>query len=472
MKIFNKFSVFILTFLILLFLYSTPSIAQCYNGIPPNPGCSGSSEAGSCGNSGPNSCYCLASCGNGWFDTSCPDCISKTVTCSCGNPTTCYKPKPPPKCTRNKCTIRGCTQFRCQTVEYDPPCNQANDCANGGDLDCKTCGGPTSPPAPTATSIPPPPTATTIPPSPTPIPPTAVVTAPPAQDLSQKAGTPSKPTQAWMCLDTEFCYKSANCSKIAGVDYVHRVRLKNKADVKLQSSTRTYIFECLQTDAGYRCTSGNSAVDNEVIGTNYLDTMLSEHGYSFIKLTAADGSTSIGQPLTTGAGGELGPYEWESTTIKNIGRVFFAVQNIVGSNALDAEGSLHQGTVTFEGKGGQKCLLIKYDPHGIVIDQTTKQLITNASVTLLQKNKQGNFETVTSKNLIGGIINPASTDKNGSFAFMVPGGIYQIKVEKSGYRPYLSPEITQKDKSEYLEVILQRLSLIEKMSKFISDLHF
>jgi len=383
-----------------------------------------------------NNSYSCSPCGN-----NCPANPEQTGTASCS---------------RNVCSPRGCDQYRCKTVNYVPGpggCNLPNECS--GDEECQSCGDgqqPTATPIPTAT------------PTPTPVPPTAVITAPPAQDLSKKAGTPSKPTQAWMCLDTEFCYKSDNCSKIPGVDYVHRVRLKNKDDVKLQTSTKTYIFECLQTDAGYRCTSGNSAVDNEVIGTNYLDAMLSEHGYSFIKLTTADGSTSVGQPLTTGTAGELGPYEWESTTIKDMGRVFFAVQNIVNSDSINApEGALHQGTIAFEGKGGQKCLLIKYDPHGMVIDQITKQLITDASVTLFQKNKQGNFEIVNGKDLIGGIMNPVKTDKNGSFAFMVPDGEYKVEISKTGYHPYVSHIINQKGKSEYIEVSLQPLSLIDKM---------
>lgn len=366
-------------------------------------------------------------------------------------------------CSRNVCSPRGCIQFKCSTVNYVPGpggCNLPNECS--GDQGCQSCGGNPPPDVPTATPIPP--TAT-----PTPVSPTAVITAPPAQDLSKKAGTPSKPTQTWTCLDTEFCYKSANCSKITGVDYVHRVRLKNKTDVKLQPNARTYIFECLQTDVGYRCTSGNNTTDSAVIGATYLDSMLTDYGYSFVKLTAADGNTSVGQPLTTGAGGELGPYEWESTTVNNIGRIFFAVQEIAQSEALDATGALHQGTVTFEGKGGQKCLLIKYDPHGVVLDQISKQPITAASVTLLQKTGQGNFEPVTSKNLIGGIVNPLLSDKNGSFAFMVPNGVYQIKVERSGYHSYLSPIITQKGKSEYIEINLQKLSLIEKLTQFISS---
>ena len=433
--------------------------------VPGNIKCTTGCPGGGCTPSGCISAGCVH-----YLDGSCrPACncdpnhhSNSGWSCSpCGNDC----PANPPQtgvasCSRNVCSPRGCVQYKCSTVNYVPGpagCNLSNEC--NADPACQSCGG-----GPQPSAIPPTPT-------PTPVPPTAAVTAPPAHTLSQKAGTPSKPTQAWMCLDTEFCYKSANCSQVTGVDYVHRVRLKNKVDIKLQSSTRTYIFECLQTDAGYRCTSGNSAIDNEVIGTTYLNSMLNNYGYSFIKLAAADGSTSVNQPLTTEAGGELGPYEWESTTINNIGRIFFAVQNIAVSEALDAEGSLHQGTVVFEGKGGQKCLLIKYDPHGIVLDQITKQPIVNASVTLLQKNEQGNFEPVTSKNLIGGIINPLLSDKNGAFYFMVPDGVYQVKVEKSGYHSNISPEITQKDKSEYLEVILQRLSLIEKLTQFIFNHH-
>ncbi|OIP83067.1 hypothetical protein AUK04_03820 [Candidatus Roizmanbacteria bacterium CG2_30_33_16] len=456
------------------FCAAHPGDAQCLPPPQPTTGQRPTDVPGNrtCGTSCTETCSPGGGCSNGpcvWYANG--DCRR---ACNCrGESATSYSCEPckndcpanPPQtgvasCSRNVCSPRGCSFYKCTTVNYVPGaggCNLPNECI--GDQNCQNC------------STTPQPTATPIPPSPTPVPPTAVVTAPPAQNLSQKAGTPSKPTQAWMCLDTEFCYKSANCSKIDGVDYVHRVRLKNMDDAKLQSNTRTYIFECLQTDVGYRCTSGNSAIDNEIVGTSYLDSMLSDYGYSFIKLTASDGNTSVSQPLTTGANGELGPYEWESTTINNMGRVFFAVQNIAGSDAIDAEGALHQGTVTFEGKGGQVCLLIKYDPHGIVLDQNTNQPISEALVTLLQKDARGDFKPTTSKSLIGGIINPTLTDKNGAFAFMVPGGIYQIKVEKSGYHPYLSPEIAQKDKSEYLEVTLQRLSLIEKLTQFIFNHH-
>lgn len=443
------------------------------NGVRPTdiPGnrscgtrCTENCSPGGCSN-GPCVWYGNGDCRRG---CNCSGQSTSSYTCSpCGN----NCPANPPQtgvasCSRNVCSPRGCVQYKCSTVNYVPGpggCNLSNEC--GSDPDCQSCGNPpptTIPPSPT----PIPPTAT-----PTPIPPTSVITPPPANSLSNRAGTPSRPTQSWTCLDADFCAKSQNCSKIPGVNYVHRVRLKNNSNSQLQANTRTYIFECLELTTGYKCTSGSPSIDNEIIGANYLPTLSQTFGYQFIKLTATDGSTVINQPQNTGAAGIFGPFEWESTTTNNIGRTFFAVQNIAGSDSPDAVGALHQGTVTFAGKGGQKCLLIKYDPHGIILDETTKQPINNATITLFQKNDQNKFIAVTAKDLIGGIINPLFSDNNGNFAFMVPDGTYQIKVEKIGYRTYLSPAIIQKGKSEYVEVILQRLSLFEKISQFISKHH-
>lgn len=294
--------------------------------------------------------------------------------------------------------------------------------------------GPTTVPPtavpPTATLTPTPipqPTNTPTPsPSPTPVQETQTVDQPANSTLSQRADAST--AQRWVCLDAKPCTQSSSECSSRG-EAAHRVKLVAKPDVKPDPIVATYVFECLQTSSGTKCTSGNSDTDTTIVGNDNLTALRSAYNYRFTEFVDMSGKT-VANPIP--AGTSFGTYEWESHNNTNIGRLFLAVNTLSPGTADGALGAEHQSTLLFDSPN-KTCLQIKWDPYGTVYDSKNGQVIAKAQVALYRQMTNGKFELDNGTNVLGGLPNPVLTDSAGFYSFYVPDGVYRLRVSAVGY---------------------------------------
>lgn len=294
-----------------------------------------------------------------------------------------------------------------------------------------------TPPPPTATPIPP--TATPVPPTPTPIQPTTKVSIPLAQAQSFSDDRKSKLGQSWICIESIPCsQEGVSCS---GGDKTHRVRIQTKAGTTLKmNSAPTYVFECISPDQlSYRCTTGIDSLDQSLISKSNLPGLVSEYGYRFISYTNTQNAwidqTIANSVPKTREDGTFGPYEWESKTDIQVGRLMMSMQDLDGTGNADrgSVGALQQATFSFTAdKFNKDCVIIKWDPQGIIYDIDSLNPIEDAKVTLLVKNAEGKFVLMEDKKW-GLLANPVLSSQKGDYQFFVPAGTYKLEVEKDGY---------------------------------------
>jgi hypothetical protein len=354
-------------------------------------------------------------------------------------------------------------------------------------------------PSPTPTRIPSPtftPTPTIIPsptftptPTPTPIQPTEIINfpLPSPQVFSQKA---TSDVQNWVCLKTTPCTTGGLiCS---GGDSRHRVRIAAKADAKLIPNKKTYFFECLETAQGYRCTTGNGTLDQDLTGTDYLSSLSSAYGYQFISLTDIQNrpiqQSSPNQVVIADSQGNFGPLEWESSTTTQVGRIMMAMQRVLADNTVGHASSQQLGTFSFNSNYKTTCVMIKWDPYGTVFDINNLKPIEGVKVTLLHKNKSNNFDLVKTSDIFNGLENPQITSNDGKYAFYVPDGTYKIKLEKEGYQAvfnttnidkkildtypqlYNGEEIVTKGKLELRNLAMKKITAGDKVLRIFQNI--
>jgi hypothetical protein len=293
-------------------------------------------------------------------------------------------------------------------------------------------------------------------------------------------GTPNpinKLSQRWVCLKAEPCSDSASgCSAILD----HRVKLTVKTDrgddAKPIPNLPTYIFECIQTPNGHKCTTGDPQKDQEILGsTNYpllAAAPPAGYGYSYGGMYFADGVSVAPNPIDDNATGDFGVREWESYTQTTAPRLFLAM-NKFNPNTVGGEiGAQQQGILPFLQSGSKKCIQISWDPSGTVYDHLTLQPVVGAQVTLLMKGDDGQYKIVTGNDVLGGIQNPIATDANGAYNFMVPDGVYKIEVKKDGYNSYKSNDLKQSGKPAIHDVELKKegTSFMDAVQDFLKNL--
>lgn len=403
--------------------------AQATVPCPPK-GC----PKGACGYTGcGDNCHCRGGCGN--WSSVCTWC----------------DPNPCDQVFGDGWSKGGCGgQSNCRERSFS--CN----CGNGSTTCHKSGGGdhPSEPPPP---SNPPPP------PSPTPIQPTEIINfvQPSPQAFSQKTTKTVGNTisqvaaQSWICLQTIPC--SSGKVQCSGGDLKHRVQVSTKPSSKVVPNKKTYIFECLQTGSSYRCTTGNGALDQQLIGANHLPFIASDYGYQFV--TFENGGKPVLQsnpaevPVSDGDGA-IGPFEWESFTTHQAGRVMMAMQSLNdGDNIAGQHGTQKLGTFTFEEQEDQtKCVMIKWDPHGVVFDADTLEPLSGVKVTLLRQGEDGRFAIMDGKELFGGLTNPVMTGEDGAYAFYVPNGTYRLAVSKEGFEPLVVAQVGLQAKEKYPQI--------------------
>jgi len=282
--------------------------------------------------------------------------------------------------------------------------------------------------------------------------------------------------------DGQECDLNPNCSGQANESIEHRAVLTQASD-KVLPGKEGYVFDCLAlTEDGSNivCTTGNSATDLEIFGTDNLQTLKDTAEYYFSGFYKEDGLTSIVQPVSIAemnAFATGSKFEWEDHNPHvSFGRRFYALnyldQEIGTGGAIEGNEASQKQTMEVQFSQGpegldKSCASVYWDPYGRVFDSTTLEPITGAQVTLLMKRKDGSFTPMTSGDLVGGyLVNPQTTDVDGVFNFVVPEGDYKLAVSHPNYdfpitKDKLNPNYLRIYKSAYPlktgDVIVERI---------------
>lgn len=459
---------------------------QCTSGPNVCNGCATENLVETCDGSG--------NCGSGYMDPHNPIGCVGTPSCPADTP----GPPTPTPCVASSCSAvePACGQKTRGTDNCGNPCEKqggACGCVPDGSCDAPNpscdqttfgndnCGGTCQKtgsacgPGPTDTPVPQPTPTPTITPTPSPIQPTQIITMPPTPPKSAAAA--STTAQRWVCLQSEPCapggVRNPNCSGRGSLD--HRARLTTKPTALVINSTPTYVFECIQTPSGQICTTGNSSIDDQLVGRfdtlrSNLDYLNANYGYVFAGFFKADGVTASIRPEKSSGGGIVGPYEWESRTPPptSLNRIFLAMNQYTDQGVTGSEGGQQQGSFIPQ-PSDKKCVMIKWDPYGKILDKLTNRPLKDTQVLLYMKNNDNNFKLVTAEDILGGIKNPIITGADGVFDFKVPDGVYKIEVKASNYNPYQSEEIVLQGRGQELTILLEPLQK-EDSSNFLKEL--
>lgn len=229
----------------------------------------------------------------------------------------------------------------------------------------------------------------------------------------------AKKAQRWVCLKP--------VKALSGKGDPRARQTLQTGDVKPLPNAKTYIVECIATDGGQICTTGQSALDMDpnVYGQDNYATLKSKIGFTYMGLYKADGATAEVNPMTSGQDGDLGNVEWESASAHYLRK--FLAMNIwdPSTAAVGEQGGQQLGTFDFD-TADKDCASISWDPYGRVFDAQTLEPITGAQVTL-QFKKGDSYVAMKASDLLGGnLINPQTVGADGAFSFVVPDGSYKL----------------------------------------------
>lgn len=213
----------------------------------------------------------------------------------------------------------------------------------------------------------------------------------------------SKPNQNWQCLEAQ---------RIGS----HKVRLSSKTQNQFPPpGSDVFIVECLSTKQGTKCTTGDCASDDTLVG-NCKDLNYLQQTYNYSR-SAFTGS----QPMLSDFEGKIAPVDWQSDLTKEVDHSFFGVG--VSAPTTVGQGqwpTLQLGTFYFP-NSSESCSAasFRWDPYGRVFDSVSLEPIPGVNVTLLQ-----NLNNVNSPVNLIGLTNPQITEGDGLFNFVVPDGSY------------------------------------------------
>lgn len=231
-------------------------------------------------------------------------------------------------------------------------------------------------------------------------------------------------TKRWFCLEAD---------RSGG----HRAKLFIKdgaaAGEKPLPNNETIIVECIATDGGQKCTTGNGTLDQQLYGGSQMGGL----GYDFQGLFAEDGTTPVSNPIPGNPTGTFAPVIWQDATDRSHERKWLGLNLVDPKPDIEmGQGGEQLGTFDFE-FALKKCVNIAWDPYGRIFDSQNLEPVAGASVTLLKKRDDGIFTYVNPANPDdvpgGALINPTTTLEDGAFSFVVPDGTYKLSVQKAGY---------------------------------------
>jgi hypothetical protein len=249
----------------------------------------------------------------------------------------------------------------------------------------------------------------------------AAATTPAAGGLQQVA----------TCVQVEWCGDAGgNCSAAAkagpGFDPYHTVRITPDASTKPLSVSQTYLADCLSVGADTVCTTGTSANDMKVFGTDNLTYLKTNIAYNFELFAEADGVTPATNPITTTATGDFAPHEMRTSTKAEYAHRWIAISyfsnptTTVGNAGGQQQGTLNFATAAFS----CSAKALTWDPYGRTFDSKTLEPLNNITVEVDKKATSGALTRLVMDT--PGWVNPQSTKVNGSFSFFVPDGTYQL----------------------------------------------
>jgi len=372
---------------------------------PPNVSLCNQTEGGGVGICvKPDGRYCQPSCNNEWnASPNEPNVECRRVSCSpCGNNTTCCRkvnpptnpptnPSPPP------------TEVPMPTPSYTtPPVN------------------PPKTPTPTLTKTPTP----TITPSPTPTIFYVTATPRPTESSRYEVRNQGNVSYIWICLRTE-AYNGNQYGP--GLDH----RLKATGQLPHSYGQDIYIVGCVTNNQTIYCTTGNSERDR-YLGISKLD----QHTFQLLHPQ---------NPFKIGTNTNSVEAYVRSTTRDFMTHTIYAVYRNPSLGNEFGQGGLQQGTTIFSSSDETKCVLIKWDPKGKVIDYYTKKPVNNVEIILLDEKGKKIIEP--------GLVNPKKTKEDGSFDFFISednNRLYKIKVNlPKDYRLIDNKEIINKLPKEF-----------------------
>jgi hypothetical protein len=319
-------------------------------------------------------------------------------------------------------------------------CNQDNNRDNPCIIKVKVGDVTPPPPTPTFTPIPTNTPTPTITPTPTGTQPTAIITQPEKKNFTS---SPRAANQRFVCLQADPCAgKDANGNDVVcsaqGEDpsvSMHRVRLTTKANTSTGNG-KIWILECIQKD-GIKCTTGDPNLDKTLMGREFYSYLTGQQGYKFNGLFSVSGNNASrvtqvypNNPVQS-VNGKIQVHEWDSRTRDNLGRIFVAMSEI-GAGGDGEVGGQQQGTLFFDSTD-KRCVMIKWDPYGLVFDANTLEPLSNVKITLLEKTETGTFAPFEGKNIPGGVVNPILSENDGGYNFLVPDGVYKLQINDSRY---------------------------------------
>ncbi len=254
-------------------------------------------------------------------------------------------------------------------------------------------------------------------------------------------------SERWVCLNAVRCDKFKACKDLGFSGNSHIAYLTLPTGISLSKGSTTYIVECIATDAGQVCTTGNSTTDLTVYGQDNYTTLANLMEYNFEFLKTVSDKKDLSNPFTSNSDGSMNPIVWKDSTKKNQTRQWLALNYIepepttsTASAMAGAAGALQQGTLAFSindalGAGSdESCVTISWDPYGRVFDAQTLEPVSGSTVNLSIKRSDGTYSLVTTADVVGGnIINPQTVLEDGVFNFVVPDGKYKLSVTKTGY---------------------------------------
>ncbi len=257
-------------------------------------------------------------------------------------------------------------------------------------------------------------------------------------------------TQDWHCLQT---------TRIGG----HTVDLTTKDGDMPAAGAKTYLFDCIATELGNVCTTGDSALDQQIIGYDGVAKLrqstatgggYEQQEFSFNgqpvpkdKIIAND-QGKLTAPMGAGGTNQLvEPIRWTDATPKGIGRRFMALDIVNTISTVPGTGGQQQGTFTFKGATA-RCIPISWDPYGIIFDSQSLEPIPGVKVSLFYKGTTGTYNLAAGQQF-GSLLNPLYTDEGGAFSFYVPDGTYKLDASDTGFT---FPSVTTKLNSNYPQV--------------------
>ncbi len=226
----------------------------------------------------------------------------------------------------------------------------------------------------------------------------------------------------------------SDCLKVAASGHTANLSIKPDGEIKAQGDSDTWVFVCITSAIGTKCTTGIAGVD---------DTLFGKHD----DLTALQGIGCDGEGCTVGGvnGGQVPARKtngdgsafttavsWHDQYLPGVIHQWSWVQadNGAGNNGTETGnlGAQQQGTFDFTKLSGDtsKCVKIGWDPRGYVFDAVTLNPVKGVQVTLSKGPKGGTFSDVPSGL---GVTNPdTSRSTNGQYSFYVEPGFYKLRI--------------------------------------------